>query len=41
MKNIESQSSMQLNVFEKPQNKYNSQFSKYLLELMIYEKKIK
>lgn len=31
MKNIESQSSMQLNVFEKPQNKYSSQFSKYLL----------
>lgn len=31
VKNIESQSSMQLNVFEKPQNKYSSQFSKYLL----------
>lgn len=31
MKNIESQSSMQLNVFEKPQHKYSSQFSKYLL----------
>lgn len=31
MKNIEYQSSMQRNVFEEPQNKYSSQFSKHLL----------
>lgn len=30
MKNIEYQSSMQRNVFEEPQNKYSSQFSKHL-----------